>query len=72
MTTKYKTLTELDEEALRLRRAGEMSYEKFKELFFNGVELGFSDDDMDFMIGASGGDLYKRLVRETAAKAKPA
>lgn len=71
MTRRFKTLTELDEEAFRLRSAGEMTYETFKALFFNGVALGFGDDDLDVLIGACGVEHYLRLVREQAKEAPP-
>ena len=68
MTPRFQNLNDLDREAVRLFEAGEMTEARYRELLKAGIALGYSTEDMDFLIGSGKVEWLMRLSAELEAE----
>lgn len=70
MTTTFKNLDELDDEAMRLYDAGEMTEERYRQLLEAGLALGYRLGSMDFLIGSGETQWFSRFAADLHERRK--
>lgn len=68
MTTKFRNLDALDNEALRLKASGQMTEDRYRDLLTAGLSLGHDFAEMDFLVGCGQYLWFERFAAESHTK----